>query len=165
MLKDEAEHMSIFITEQSNQIMFEGGETLLLGRLISGEFPSYERIIPSDFSATATFDREEMLKAVKICSIFARDSANIIKFSLRSNKIIVSSTTASTEDNTVEIESTLKGEENEIAFNARYLLEFLSNIEATTLTFEMVGPLNPGVFKVENDASYLHLIMPIRIQE
>jgi DNA polymerase-3 subunit beta len=165
MLKDEAEHMSVFITEQSNQIMFEAGETLLLGRLISGEFPNYDRIIPSDFSATATFDREEMLKAVKICSIFARDSANIIKFSLKTDKIIVSSTDAATGENTVEIESTLKGEENEIAFNARYLLEFLSNNEATTLTFEMVGPLNPGVFRVENDTSFLHLIMPIRIQD
>lgn len=165
MLKDEADHMSLFITEQNNQIMFEAGETLLLGRLISGEFPPYEKIIPSDFSATTTFDREEMLKAVKICSIFARDSANIIKFSLKADKIIVSSTNGATGENTVEIEATLKGEENEIAFNARYLLEFLSNIDATTLTFEMVGPLNPGVFKVENDASFLHLIMPIRIQE
>ncbi len=73
MLKEEAETMNVYITEQSNQIMFEAGETLLLGRLISGEFPNYERIIPSDFSANISFDREEMLKAVKICSIFARN--------------------------------------------------------------------------------------------
>lgn len=165
ILKDEGEEIQIFISEQNNQIMLEAGETLLLGRLIAAEFPNYERIIPSDFSALIVFDREEMQKAVKICSIFARDSANIIKLSLRQDKIIVSSTSPGTGENTVEIEARLKGEENEIAFNARYLLEFLNNIEDDSLTLEMTGPLNPGVFKIENDPSFLHLIMPIRVQE
>ncbi len=121
-------------------------------------------IIPLDFSVQVAFEREEMLKAVKICSIFARDSANIIKFSIEKDKIVISSQTASVGENTVSIEANLKGEPNEIAFNARYLLDVLGNMSNERIVFAMTGPLNPGVFKIDSDESYLHLIMPIRVQ-
>ncbi|KKQ27218.1 MAG: polymerase III subunit beta protein, partial [Candidatus Levybacteria bacterium GW2011_GWA1_37_16] len=52
-----------------------------------------------------------------------------------------------------------------IAFNARYLLDFLSNSTSETVSFEMNGPLNPGVFRETDDPSFMHLIMPIRVQE
>jgi DNA polymerase-3 subunit beta len=154
----------VYISKESSQILFEQGETLLIGRLIDGTFPNYEKIIPTDFSANIQFDREEMLKAVKICSIFARDSANIIKLSLSKNQILVSSKSPSLGENTVTVDATLKGEENEIAFNSRYLIDVLSGITDKELVFEMTGPLNPGVFKIKDDNSYLHLIMPVRLQ-
>ncbi|MBI4097149.1 MAG: DNA polymerase III subunit beta [Candidatus Levybacteria bacterium] len=163
--KDEGETIAVFVSKEKNQILFQIGQTELVGRLIEAEFPSFEKIIPNDFSLTTTFDREELLKAVKICSIFARDSANIIKLSIRKDSIIVSSQTPSLGENTVEVEAKMIGEENEIAFNARYLLDVLSHLEPEELTFEMSGPLNPGVFRIKDDTSFLHLIMPIRIQQ
>lgn len=163
-LKDEGKKMSIYVAKEHNQILFEQGSTLLIGRLIDADFPNYEKIIPQDHSTTVSFDREEMLKAVKMCSIFARESANIIKFSLKKTSIEVSSQTPSLGDNTVTVDARLTGEENEIAFNARYLLDVLTHVSVDNLSFEMTGPLNPGVFKIEGETSYLHLIMPIRIQ-
>lgn len=164
LIKDEEGKLEIYILPESNQILFQQGGTVLVGRLIEAEFPNFEKIIPADHSSTMEIDREELLKAVKITSIFARESANIIKFSLKEGKLVVSSQTPSLGENTVDVEGKLTGEENEIAFNARYLLEFLSHVESETIKFEMTGPLNPGVFKTEADKSYLHLIMPIRIQ-
>jgi len=164
-VRDDATDVLIHVATGSNQVMFEMGDTLLVGRLIEAEFPNYERIIPSDHNSRIFFDREELLKAVKICSIFAREAANIIKFSLKNDKMIVSSQTPSLGENTVEVEAKLTGEENEIAFNARYLLDVLSGIPQSELSLEMTGPLNPGVFKLKDDASFLHLIMPIRIQQ
>ncbi len=161
----DAEEIAIYIAKNSNQVIFELGETLIVGRLIEAEFPSFTKIIPSDFSLQIGFDREELLKAVKICSIFARDSANIIKLACQTDKIIVSSQATSVGENSVDVEANLSGEENEIAFNAKYLLYVLSNIPENDLVFEMTGPLNPGVFKIKDDASYLHLIMPIKVQQ
>lgn len=163
-VKEESKNIDVFVSPESSQIIFSQGETLLVGRLIEGTFPNYEKIIPSDFSSQVMFDREEMLKAVKICSIFARDSANIIKFSLQNNQIVVSSTSPQVGENTVTVEGVLKGEENEIAFNARYLLDILSAVSQKEMMFEMTGPLNPGVFKIKDDASFLHIIMPVRVQ-
>ncbi len=164
-IREEKEEVIMYIAKTSNQVLFDMGETILVGRLIEATYPNYQKIIPGDFSAQSFFDREEMLKAVKICSIFARDNANIITLSLKKESIIVSSKTASAGENTVTVEATLKGEENEIAFNARYLMDLLGNVNADRLEFAMTGPLNPGVFKIAEDESYLHLIMPIRLHE
>jgi DNA polymerase-3 subunit beta len=164
-LKEDAEEISLFVARNSNQIIFEIGETLLIGRLIGADFPPFEKIIPTDHSSQTAFDREELLKAVKICSIFAREAANVITLSLKKESITVSSQSPSVGTNTVEVEALLTGEENEIAFNARYLLDVLSNIPEEVLTFEMTGPLNPGVFKIKDNTSFLHLIMPIRLQQ
>ncbi len=163
-IKEQAAEIAMFVAKGSNQVVFEIGETLLIGRLIEATYPNYEKIIPLDFSAKISFEREELLKAVKITSIFARDSANIIKLSLHADKIIVSSQAAAIGENTVTVEAKLSGEANEIAFNARYLLDVLQNVPGNVIQFEMTGPLNPGVFKIEQDESFLHLIMPIRIQ-
>ena len=163
-IKEETPSIDIYTSNENSQVIFHQGDTLLIGRLIEGNFPNYEKIIPTDFSSQVFFDREEMQKAVKICSIFARDSANIIKFSLKKNQIIISSQSPQVGENTVTIDALLKGEENEIAFNARYLQDVLSNIEEKEMVFEMTGPLNPGVFKIKDDTSFLHLIMPVRVQ-
>ena len=68
-------------------------------------------------------------------------------------------------DDIVEVDAKTIGEENEIAFNAKYLLDLLAALNNESLVFEMNGPLNPGVFKIKGDDSFLHLIMPIRVQE
>lgn len=163
-IKEENNVIDMYVSQGTNQILFEQGETTLVGRLIEAEFPNFEKIIPSDFSVSVSFDSEEMAKAVKICSIFARDAANIIKLSFHKDHITVSSQSSSVGENTVNVEAKLSGEENEIAFNARYLLDLFANIDAEEMVFEMTGPLNPGVFKVKDDPSFLHLIMPIRVQ-
>src|SRR6185437_1741947 len=90
-MKEEDKDIGMYISKEQNQVIFEQGDSILIGRLIEAEFPNYEKIIPSDFSVSVSFDREEMLKAVKICSVFARDSANIIKLSLSKDSITVSS--------------------------------------------------------------------------
>lgn len=163
-IKDDDKQIVICISAKSNQILFYNDDTLLVGRLIEANFPNYEKIIPQDYETQGFFDREELQKAVKICSIFARETANIVKLSLKKDKIIVSANTPSVGENTVEVEARIKGEENEIAFNAKYLLDLCSNTDKNNMMIEMTGPLNPGVFKIENDESFLHIIMPIRVQ-
>lgn len=159
----ESKEVFVFIDQKANQILFEQGETVLVGRLIDAEFPDYQKILPGEAATRVFLDHEELLKAVKTCAIFARETGNIMKLSLQKDRIIVSAKTAAVGENTVEVEAALDGEENEIAFNARYLLDALQGIEGQELLFEMTGPLNPGVFKIKGDDSFLHLIMPIRL--
>lgn len=164
-IKEEETHVSILVSNESNQVIFSQGETVLVGRLIEAEYPAFEKILPASFSTSTSFGKAALLNAVKICSVFARDTANIVKFSIEKDRIIVSANTPSVGENKVEIEAKTEGEENEIAFNARYLLDFLGNIDDEDLIFEMNGPLNPGVFKIKGNPNFLHLIMPIRVQE
>ncbi len=156
--------VSLYVSQNNNQVIFEQGETIILGRLIDATFPQYEKIIPANHTTSAVFDKEELLKAVKLSSLFARDGSNVIKFIVGKNKIELFAQTASLGENRVEVEAKISGEGGEIAFNAKYLLDILSHVDEETLVFEMTGPLAPGVFKVQGDDSFLHLIMPIRVQ-
>ena len=158
------EDITLSVSGKNNQVIFTQGETVLVGRLIEAEYPNYEKIIPSGFDTKAEFDKAEMLKAVKICSVFARETANIVKLSVRKDKIVVSANSPSVGEDTVEVEAKVTGEENEIAFNGRYLLDLFSNLDDESMVFEMSGPLSAGVFKAPGDESFLHLIMPIRVQ-
>jgi len=160
---DPSVETAISVSKKNNQVLFKQENTILIGRVIDAQFPPYGKIIPADVSTTTIFDREELLKAVKACAIFAREGSNVVILSLKKEAIIVSAKGASFGENTVEIEGKITGEENEIAFNVRYLIDVLSTIQEERLVFEMTGPLNPGVFKIENDKSFLHLIMPIKV--
>ncbi|KKQ27481.1 MAG: polymerase III subunit beta protein, partial [Candidatus Levybacteria bacterium GW2011_GWA2_37_36] len=135
----------VYASKEKNQIIFSQDDTVLIGRLIEAEFPDYEKIIPTDFSTKTIFERDSLQKAIKAGYVFARQTAGIIKMSIKKNKISVSANAPSVGKNLIEVEAKTTGEENEIAFNARYLLDFLSNSTSETVSFEMNGPLNPGV--------------------
>lgn len=156
--------IKIYASEKSNQVVFEQEDIVVVGRLIEAVFPSYEKIIPQDVVTKAFFDREEMGKAVKMCAIFARESANIVRFSVKQGNITVSANAPQTGNNTVEVEAKVDGDDNEIAFNVRYLLDLFANITDEEMILEMTTPTSPGVFKIKGDPTFLHLIMPIRVQ-
>lgn len=154
--------VTLYVYEESHQVIFEQNDVILVGRLIEADFPNYEKILPTDFATQARFDRENMLKAVKTTTIFAREVANVMRLAINKEKIIVSAKTPSLGENTAEVEAQVKGEENEIAFNGKYLLEVLSHLSENELVFEMTGPLNSGIFKSPKFPHFLHLIMPVR---
>lgn len=166
MEKDEdGGDVGVYMSAEKNQIVFSTSDTTLVGRLIEAEFPNYEKIIPQDSSTKTVFQREDLQRAIKAGYVFARQTAGIVKMTIQKNKIVISANAPSVGKNTIEIDAETIGEENDIAFNARYLLDFLSNTMSEEISFEMTGPLNPGVFKEGDDPSFLHLIMPIRVQE
>jgi DNA polymerase-3 subunit beta len=162
---EEPQDVVVYVSKEKNQIVFSQNDTTLIGRLIEAEFPNYEKIIPTDFSTRTVFDKDSLQKAIKASYVFARQTAGIIKISIQKDKLLISANAPSVGKNLIEVEAKTTGEENEIAFNARYLLDFLANSTNETISFEMNGPLNPGVFKETNDPSFMHLVMPIRVQE
>lgn len=164
-VKQEDELVKLYVAREGNQVIFECGDAMIVGRLIDAEYPDYQKIIPDESTTKAIFDKGHAQAAVRACSVFAREAANIVKMGIGNGKITFSASASSVGENEVEVEAKTTGEENEIAFNARYLLEFFSVIDAEEISFEMTGPLNSGVFRVVGDNSYLHLIMPIRITD
>lgn len=164
-MEDGEEDILVFVAKDKNQIILSQDGITLVGRLIEAEFPNYERIIPADLSTKTTLERSVLQKAIKAGYVFARQTAGIIKLSIQRERVLVSANAPSVGENQIEVEAKTTGEENEIAFNARYLLDFLANSTSEEVSFEMTGPLNPGIFREQEDLSYMHLIMPIRVQQ
>ncbi len=146
-----------------HQAGFVVGDTTLLTRLIDGEYPNFERIIPKAFTTRALIEKEPFLQAVRSAAIFARDNANIIRMKLDKQKIVVSANAAQIGKNAVELGAKIDGDGGEIAFNSRFLLDFLTNFSEEEFLFEMTGSLNSGVFRPVKDDASLHIIMPVRV--
>ncbi len=105
-----------------------------------------------------------MLNAVKIAAIFARESANIVKIKISKKNLTLSANAPQVGENSTSFDVEQEGEDVEVAFNYRFLLDFLNAIEDERIIFETNGALNPGVFKPEKDPGFLHVIMPVRVQ-
>lgn len=163
-VKETEGDLVVRVSAKNNQVLLEQNNTIIVGRLIDADFPAYQKIIPTSQTTTIQFEREEMLQAVKICSIFARESANIVRLQVDKEKTTVSANLPSVGENSVDIDAVLKGEEAHIAFNARYLLDLFNALTEKEMICEMTGALNPGVLKIKGDESFLHIIMPIRVQ-
>lgn len=162
----QAEPLLIYLPAEENQIIFKTSDFEVSSRLLEGEFPDYGKIIPKSFVVSATLTAADFAKDVRLASLFARDSAGIVKlkFLPEAGKLCLSANTAEVGENETEIECSLEGESLEVAFNARYLLDCLSNLKAEKITFQLGGALSPGLVKIADDPNFLHLIMPVRVQ-
>lgn len=156
--------LRLAVTEEANQAIFVSPEVQVVSRLLEGEFPDFGKIIPDEHQTKVILDREEFTKAVKMAAIFARESANIIRLAFAKDEIAVSANTAQVGENKSILGAKMTGRPDQIAFNSRYLLDYLGSITSDELSFEMSGALAPGVFHPEGDDSFLHLIMPVRVQ-
>ena len=163
--QEEKDEKDIIVSLSSDgQALFRIGDTELLSRAIDGEYPSYQKIIPKNHTSTAVFDTEELLSAVRSASIFARDNANIIKLHVEKEASSVSSNSPQAGEGTIDIAADVDGEGGDIAYNSRILVDYLSHVSSDRVVFEMTGSLNPGVFRIPDDDTYLSVIMPVRVQ-
>ncbi len=162
-LKDEI--IKMYIYKKSNQVIFETEDTILIGRLINGDFPNYERVIPKTNKTRATVDREEFLQKIRLSSVFAREAANIIKIMVLEHEIKILSSAASLGEGEATLEAEIEGEENEIAFNVKFLNDVLKTLSSKNVEMELSSGVEPALFKTTDDPDYVHIIMPVRVQE
>jgi len=112
---------------------------------------------------------EELLKAVKVAFLFARDAANIIRFSvvpgseLSPGQMIVTGNSAELGDNVSELDATIQGDGVEIAFNARYMIDALAVAGTPEVVLETTTPSSPGVIRPVGSDGYLCVVMPMHI--
>ncbi|HYM52362.1 MAG TPA: DNA polymerase III subunit beta [Candidatus Dormibacteraeota bacterium] len=165
ILPDAEQQIEITVTPNKSQVLFHVEGIDLVSRLIEGQFPNYEPVIPSGHTSRAVVDRESFLAGARRASIFARDSANIVKVELggeAGDGVAITAHAADIGDNADTLEASVEGQPTTIAFNARYLIDVLSNLGADEAALELSGPLAPGVIRGIGKDDYVHVIMPVR---
>jgi len=164
LLTDTDDPVDILLAPAKNQVVFHLEGTELVSRLIDGQFPNYQQVMPSSFTARAVVDREALLKAVRVSALIASNSANVVKVRVEeaSSGLLTIAAAADVGDTEGQVEASVEGEPMTIAFNARYLQEALQNVRAEQVALEFSGPLSPGVMKPVGDPGYVHVIMPVR---
>lgn len=156
---------SLEFNKTNQQVIFKIGEIEVTSRLIAGEFPPYQQIMPNTYSSRAVFGRGEILEGVKRASLFARDNANIVMLQMEKEKVIVKAESTQVGTSVTKIVSTTEGEEMTVAFNARYLLDYLATCTSENVVWETEGELKPSVFRDEDEETWVQVIMPVRVQD
>lgn len=158
--------VEVLLSEEENQMVFKSANFEIGSRLLEGSFPDYQKIILQEFRTKVEIEVEELRQALKVVSVFARDGGSVVKALVSPEKasLTLSAVAAEIGENESTIDVSGQGEEAEVAFNARYLAEALASFETEKLELRLGGALAPGVFLPLGQAGYLHLIMPIRIQ-
>jgi len=161
IVKDKG-NIEIYLSE--NQVLFVYQETEIVSRVISGEFPNYKQTIPESHKTKVSVNRENFLMAIKRASFFAKSGVNDVslKFLPKENQLIISSLNNQIGENRTVLETEITGQENEIIFNYRYLIDGLINIEEKEVSLEIVNDNTPGLIRSLDDKFYLYLIMPIK---
>ena len=161
----EGEQLAILVASQLNQVEFKIGSIEFTTRTIEGEYPGWQKIIPSAFSTKAKIPKSEFVRQLRIASIFARDAGNIVKLNLGEGQLTIFANTSQVGSNEIKTEAQIEGPGGEIAFNFRYLLEALSAIDGEDVLFEMGESLTPARLKsTEPKDPSFHIIMPVRLQ-
>ncbi len=166
VLKNEElnENNNITFYLSDNQILFIVGNTEIVSRLIEGQYPDYRQIIPVNCKTKAKIDRGDLLRAVKAAALFSKIGINDINldFPENQNKMIVSSASGQTGENITELDAEVKGEDNGIVVNYKYVLDGINNIDSEKIIIEVVDGNTPCVLKGEGDDDYSYVIMPIK---
>ena len=137
----------------------------LTTRLIEGKFPNVDPIIPKDNDKRVDVNREKMLNALKIVSLMSTEKIKPVKLSLSPGTMRVESERAEYGDAVDEIPAEYSGEAFQIGFNANYLMDVLTKAShGETMRLELKGPLNPCLMRLPEDASFLSVVMPLRIE-
>jgi DNA polymerase III subunit beta len=150
----------------TKQIYLVAEDVTVVGRVLTGDYPKYEAILPTEFKVVATVDKGEMAAAVKAAAIFAQDSAHIIRLAFGDKKITVSANAPQVGENQVEVEAIFeKPGELMMAFNSRYMVDFLGHATTERIVLGVNDPLKAGVFRGEGQEGYRHVIMPVRVRD
>ncbi len=164
----EKEEVKISLT--ANQISFEAlmpeishPQVQLVSRLIEGEYPNYQEIIPQKCEAQIIFQKNEFINQIKTAGLFS-GKINEVKLKIDSKKGAVEILSQSQElgESKSFLPCQAKGETMEISFNHKFLLEGLLNIKSPEIIFEFSGEGGPAILKPKRDTSYFYVVMPIK---
>ncbi|MCX6723488.1 MAG: DNA polymerase III subunit beta [Candidatus Staskawiczbacteria bacterium] len=154
----------------SNQTMFEfpmeeadHPQVQIISRLIEGEYPNYEEIIPNKFKTHVVVKRDEFLNQIKAASLFSGKINEVkIKINTETKEVEISAQDSDIGESRSSISSKIEGDEIEASFNHKFLTDGLLNIKSSEVVFDLSKEEGPCILKPVGDASYIYVVMPIK---
>ena len=138
--------------------------TALSMRLVEGEFPDYQQILPTEHNFLIAFSREELLSALRRLLILTTERSRGIKLQIEAGKVEISVNTPDLGEGVEEIATDYSGDSIAVGFNGRYLVEALTVMEeGQRITLSLKDDMSPGLLKTVEDQDFSYVIMPMRI--
>lgn len=144
-----------------NQICFEVGNIRLVSRLIEGDFPNYEQVIPKEAKDKIVVGRNEFLAAIKRVALFTNPDSLAVKIEISKDRMMLSKSAPYLGEAQVEIGVEYKGKDISIGFNPVYLIDLLKNLEELSIPLEISDTDKPGVIRMGSE--YVYVVLPMQL--
>ncbi len=161
---NKADTLWIDITTQTNQLAMKVAEVEFFSKLINGNFPPYEKIIPTDFLTEIELQSDAFQQAVRLASVFARDAGSLVRLHIKpeSSQMIIEAQSASLGQNQSTIDISGAGPEITISFNSKFLLDILTVLSDGTIQLKLKNPDAPMMVVSPTQPEFRHIIMPLK---
>jgi len=163
--------MSSFIDEDTvklftdkTKLIIKSANTMIISRLMEGQYPKYNQLIPQDSPKEAIVNISQLISSLERVAIMVNEKTSIVKFEFKENKLILTADTPDSGASEDEFDVDYKGEELKIAFNYKYVLDSLKNMDTTDVKIGLNTGLSATILKPNNDEDYVCLIMPVQIR-
>ncbi|QUH29365.1 DNA polymerase III subunit beta [Vallitalea guaymasensis] len=159
---DEEKDVMIYFTDK--HVLFELEESIIVSRLLEGDFPKYEQFFSKDYDTLIKVEKQELLNSIDRAALISRETKNNpIKITIQSDSMVITSNT-DFGDVYEEIDIEKEGNELEIAFNPKYFIDALKVIDEEYIYLQFTNPHSPCIIKQVDGDEYKYLIVPIRIR-
>src|SRR5687768_9736797 len=148
-----------------NHLFFDVGGRMLISRMIDGQFPAYERVIPKGNDKHIEFERERLTNAVKRVALLSNERSRAVKLEIAKGKVVVTSSSSEFGEAHEELPVDYSGEAMTISFNAQYVVDFLNVVETDIVQLSLKDEVSQAVMKPvgAQGYDYTYVIMPMRI--
>ncbi len=153
----------ILLSFADNNSVIRKGDTVLIMRLVDGEFPDYTRVVPTNSNKSATINRNGFLHSLRRMSILSSDKFKGVRLELQNGTMEISANNPELGEAHENMEIQYSGEVTAIRFNAKYLIDVLSVIEEEEIEINLKDELSPAILKPLNVREFLSVIMPMRL--
>ncbi len=162
-LLDEDDAAEVELAFEGNNGMARKGDVTLVMRLIEGEFPNYQQVVPSEPGIQLILDSDRLAKALRRVVLLSSERSRAVKLEITEGEAVVTSSNPDLGDARDEIDIDYAGEKVSIGFNARYVLDALASLHTKEVRLGLQGDLSPAVLVPTNDEDALAVVMPMRI--
>lgn len=146
-----------------NLMIFRKSGLLLTSRLMEGNYPNYQQVIPKEGGKKISVNRVDLESALRRVSVLSRDKASAVKVSFAAGKIVLFSSSPDYGEATEELPANYEGEALNTGFNARYLLDVCGVMDGETISLQMETPLSPCLIQEPESPGFKCVVMPIKI--
>lgn len=150
------------INLEDRQVMIRTGNAEVSSRLVEGAFPRYDNVIPKETALTATFEKADLLSALKQAAILTNDESRSVRMSFREDRLVLTSRAMDVGEARVELETETEGEPIDIAFNPDFLVEGLKNMDAERLKIFVSGKDTPA--RIDGEENFVYVVMPVTLR-
>jgi DNA polymerase-3 subunit beta len=156
-----ADSGEVLVRLSDSQISFAIGDSLLVSKLIEGNYPNYRQVIPGDSVERVELGREALFETVRRVSLLSSDKSNSVKLVFGDNRIEITANSPDVGEARESMDVAYSGKPMQIAFNPDFLKAPLQNLDTASVYLDLIDEMSPGVIRI--DGSFLYVLMPMRV--